>query len=53
MGPLVIKERFKETRVYSCGNTVRHGMAKGMGGRHKSLFAEYTRFVNNNNNTHT
>lgn len=21
MGPLVIKERFKETRVYRCGNT--------------------------------
>lgn len=31
MGPLVTKERFKETRVYSCGNTDRRGMTKGMG----------------------
>lgn len=37
MGPLVIKERFKETRVYSCGDTERRAVTKGTGGRHKSL----------------
>lgn len=31
MGFLVIKERFKEIRVYSCGNIDRRGMIKGMG----------------------
>lgn len=30
------KERFKETRVYSCGNTERRGMTEGRGGKHKS-----------------
>lgn len=35
------KERFKETSVYSCGNTERHGMTQGMGVEAQISFTEY------------
>lgn len=44
MGPLVIKERFKQTRVYSCGDSERHGVTKGSG-REAQITSHRIRFV--------
>ena len=52
MDPLVIKERWKETRVHSCGNAEGHSLTKGTGTEAQITFRKILVWIKNQPHTH-